>query len=274
MRLLEREKSKRYANAEQVIEDLARCADAPKNGRGELSRVLAARFPDAGQVRPSNAHDAPRTKTGPTAPNRPPVPIVSPTTLGSAAGQTSAPQTRRHPRWLLPVLGIATAGVTATVVAVLVGRSTASAPTERSAAAHASPDASAPGPDALEMAEVHIATDPAGARVIVDEHALGASPVTARVRLGGTLAVRAELDGFVTSVQVIRAEAARRDVVLALAPVPPPPDAGVVDAPPVAKQTVTRRTPPVEPPTAPPSTKTKPEPRGSVTIKPDDVGGD
>jgi hypothetical protein len=177
------------------------------------------------------------------------------------------------------VLGIATAGVTATVVAVLVGRSTAAAPTERGAVvSHASLDVSAPVPDALEMAEVHIATNPAGARVTVDERTLGAAPITTRVRLGATLAVRAELEGFVATDQVIRADELRREVVVSLAPVPPPPDAGIVDAPPpVAKQTVTsppRRTPPVEPPTAPPSTKTKPEPRGSAAIKPDDVGGD
>jgi serine/threonine-protein kinase len=45
MKLLARERDHRYANAELTIEDLARCADSPRNGRSELARILAERFP-------------------------------------------------------------------------------------------------------------------------------------------------------------------------------------------------------------------------------------
>jgi len=55
MRLLERERSARYAKAEDVIEDLARCVHAPRNGRSELVRLLAERFPGECVARPSSA---------------------------------------------------------------------------------------------------------------------------------------------------------------------------------------------------------------------------
>ncbi len=45
MRLLERDLSRRFATAEDAIEALAQCADAPRDGRGELVRTLTARFP-------------------------------------------------------------------------------------------------------------------------------------------------------------------------------------------------------------------------------------
>jgi serine/threonine protein kinase len=56
MRLLERDRSARYAKAELAVDDLASCADAPRSGRGrlELARLLAARFPDAVAARASH----------------------------------------------------------------------------------------------------------------------------------------------------------------------------------------------------------------------------
>jgi len=45
MKLLANARNDRYASAEQAIEALARCKDAPTNGRGELARLLASRFP-------------------------------------------------------------------------------------------------------------------------------------------------------------------------------------------------------------------------------------
>lgn len=53
MQLLTRDKEARYATAEQAIEDLARCADAPRNGRAELARLLAERFPASNAARRS-----------------------------------------------------------------------------------------------------------------------------------------------------------------------------------------------------------------------------
>lgn len=45
MTLLARERSARYATAELALEDLARCANYPPDGRRELVELLAARFP-------------------------------------------------------------------------------------------------------------------------------------------------------------------------------------------------------------------------------------
>ncbi|HEY5926291.1 MAG TPA: serine/threonine-protein kinase [Kofleriaceae bacterium] len=53
MKLLERELPARYATAEQAIHDLLECSGAPKNGREQLIRVLAERFPHNAPVRDS-----------------------------------------------------------------------------------------------------------------------------------------------------------------------------------------------------------------------------
>jgi serine/threonine protein kinase len=44
-KLLERDRERRYACAEDVLTDLLRCRDMTSNGAGELSALLAARFP-------------------------------------------------------------------------------------------------------------------------------------------------------------------------------------------------------------------------------------
>ncbi|MBV8758987.1 MAG: serine/threonine protein kinase [Deltaproteobacteria bacterium] len=56
MKLLERDLPARYATAEQAIDDLLACAEAPKNGRELLKRVLAERFPQEAPVRGSAVH--------------------------------------------------------------------------------------------------------------------------------------------------------------------------------------------------------------------------
>jgi serine/threonine protein kinase len=53
MKLLERDLPARYANAEEAIDDLLACEQAPKNGRELLIRVLAERFPSDAPVRGS-----------------------------------------------------------------------------------------------------------------------------------------------------------------------------------------------------------------------------
>ncbi|HEY5946159.1 MAG TPA: serine/threonine-protein kinase [Kofleriaceae bacterium] len=53
MKLLERDLPARYATAEQAIHDLLECKDAPKNGREQLIRILAERFPHNAPVRDS-----------------------------------------------------------------------------------------------------------------------------------------------------------------------------------------------------------------------------
>jgi len=58
-KLLARDRNDRYPDAEAVIADLVRCEDAPRDGRSELVRVLAERFPEG----------ALRTRIGGTAPS-------------------------------------------------------------------------------------------------------------------------------------------------------------------------------------------------------------
>ncbi|HEX5059285.1 MAG TPA: serine/threonine-protein kinase [Kofleriaceae bacterium] len=65
MKLLERDLPARYATAEQAINDLLECDDAPKNGREQLIRVLAERFPHNAPVRDSIA----RSRSGGTPPH-------------------------------------------------------------------------------------------------------------------------------------------------------------------------------------------------------------
>jgi tRNA A-37 threonylcarbamoyl transferase component Bud32 len=51
MKLLARDREDRYETAEAAIEALARCADNPRNGRSELARWMAGRFPDEVRAR-------------------------------------------------------------------------------------------------------------------------------------------------------------------------------------------------------------------------------
>jgi serine/threonine protein kinase len=64
MKLLERDLPARYATAEQAIHDLLECKDAPKNGREQLIRIMAERFPHHAPVRDSVA----RSRSGQTPP--------------------------------------------------------------------------------------------------------------------------------------------------------------------------------------------------------------
>jgi serine/threonine protein kinase len=97
MKLLARDRELRYATAELAIEDLARCADNPRNGRSELVRLLASRFPAEIQAR-SEGRTASDPITPPREVVRPPVAAVA-GTLISASGQWLAlPEGRRHRR--------------------------------------------------------------------------------------------------------------------------------------------------------------------------------
>jgi len=99
MKLLARDRELRYATAELAIEDLARCADNPRNGRSELVRLLASRFPAEIQARSEG-----RTASDPIAPPvevaRPPVAAVEAVagTLATAASQWQPPPGRRRYR--------------------------------------------------------------------------------------------------------------------------------------------------------------------------------
>jgi serine/threonine-protein kinase len=69
MKLLERDLPARYATAEQAIADLLDCAEAPKNGRELLIKVLAERFPHHAPVRDSVLRSRNTPPQAPTVPD-------------------------------------------------------------------------------------------------------------------------------------------------------------------------------------------------------------
>ena len=77
MRLLERDRAQRYATAEDALDDLLRCADAPRDGRRELEHVLVERFPSKAPVRngsSSRVDASGRRRPSSIPPGLPPVP--------------------------------------------------------------------------------------------------------------------------------------------------------------------------------------------------------
>ena len=75
MRLLACDREERYRTAELAAHDLVSCQDVPRDGRGELARLLEERFPRARRRRPlsrppelSPPSKGPRTVTGSGAP--------------------------------------------------------------------------------------------------------------------------------------------------------------------------------------------------------------
>jgi len=111
MKLLSRELEGRYANAEQAIEDLARCADNPRDGRGDLVRLLVGRFPlevSARSKRPAR----PRAAAQFTA---------FPSTLGGVASQAMPPDARPRARWVWAAAGAALVAVVVFALALGLG---------------------------------------------------------------------------------------------------------------------------------------------------------
>jgi hypothetical protein len=177
MRLLERERSARYAKAALAIEDLASCADRPRNGPGELARLLAERFPEAITARasqPQRRDDAPAANASPAAPDRVTVrdKPASEATLSDAASKSigrarwrvygrepiSSERPRARWRWIAAG-GLVLVGAAASTFALAVasrdrGRPPSPsevAPTSSSASA---PPAPAPPADAATIAAV------------------------------------------------------------------------------------------------------------------------
>jgi serine/threonine protein kinase len=90
MKLLARDRDARYATAEAAIEALLACDDVPRDGRGELAHLLAARFP-----RPSDAR-APRAAGLPVAaaiaaPVAAPAAIAGPVTAAAPPSIAAGP---------------------------------------------------------------------------------------------------------------------------------------------------------------------------------------
>ncbi len=272
MRLLEREKPGRYPNAESAIDDLARCADAPRNGRSELARLLAERFPKAvasRASRPQLQSSAPReeaTASGPTELARPARQEVTPwdrqqpsTTLAGAASQSviSVRPPRRRALWIAAGAAI---GVVA-IVAVILGVSKTREAAAPEPTAVATPNQARPAPPPI----LTITTTPAGATIRVDGVAKGLSPVRLEVVRGARVVVAAEREGFEPVSQPVEIGPNDQTFSLALVAVPAVVDAGaLIDA---SAPVVTKPTRPVKP--TRPATGSN-----SGAFNPNEVGGD
>jgi serine/threonine-protein kinase len=265
MRLLERERSARYANAELATDDLASCADSPRNGHRDLARLLAARFPDAVAARasrpqlgdsspPSNPSPPGRVTVRddkPAAPQRehPPAQAeswkASETTLGTAASQSIGHPGRRVRRVRWPWIAAILLGSAAGTVALLTTRSEAPQPTPAATPPTPGTVASAPAPSDAASAPTQaaptltIVTDPPGATVRIDGSSHGRSPLTIPVELGRRLQIEAEHDGFEPAQQSHTAEREAKTVTITLAPRPTPKPA---EARPPAPQPTARPT--------------------------------
>ncbi|MEJ7602007.1 MAG: serine/threonine-protein kinase [Kofleriaceae bacterium] len=239
MRLLEREPSARYATAELAVEDLARCMNAPRNGRSELSRLLAERFPNAArasrpQLSAPSESGAPRPPGNVTVRDRPPGSsqpardagqrVVSPapppppwppgTTLGHAASQPVGPTAHRRSRWpwIIGAAGLSM-GVVVTVAVV------ASAPV---AVPRAALPASADGsvqPATTNMTTLTIISEPAGASVRLDGVERGRAPTSVQVVRGRQVGLDVSHDGYQPTTQVVTPDREAQTVTVALRPV-------------------------------------------------------
>jgi len=270
MRLLARERPARYAHAEAVIDELARCADAPRNGRSDLARLLAERFPQAVASRSSRSQlpsRLPAEGTAATVSARPqPTPWQqSATTLESAASQSvigsGAPRGLRR-GWL--VGAVAVVGAVAIVFAVTrSGR--------ESVAPASTPTTDTPVPTAA--ATLSITTDPPGAGVRVDGIARGSSPVKVSVTRGVRVVVAAELAGYQPTSRTLDIATAEPTVAIALEAVPViASDAGVADAAVAATVMPDARMPSKPPRKRPPIGSNAGSNAG--TFNPNEVGGD
>ncbi len=225
MRLLERDLTRRFQTARQVITALQACRSASRDGRAELARLLAERFPEralrvpappdpaaeADHHRPPDEPSPPGQRTLALPISEPPaVPWQAPTT-GPTHGQAVRSPLRRARRgpWITAgVLSLAAASTLALVRRPdlrAVDAADATPPTSSPrtgsvpvpAIAPPSPSASIP-PTPLVTAT--IATRPPGARAWIEASSMPAiaalSPLTVHVMPGTRVHIRAELEGF------------------------------------------------------------------------------
>jgi hypothetical protein len=282
MRLMERDLTKRFQSAREVITALRASRYASRDGRAELARYLAERFPERARPVPatSSSSPGPQSTTAPEessspgrrafAVSRPDSPAPPwPSTSDHAQGQAITRATWRAPRRLwLPALGVSLVafGSIATVRLWPRQSDTAAHPekSERAelarppaAAAATSPSAPAaisPAP-APSLLTAIVTTTPLGARVRIEAANLPArvdrSPITIHVAAGLPLHIRAELEGFTTVMQDATIEHEGQAVTLTLSP--------LNTVAPEAK-TVRRMLPPVVAPTKPNTPQRKPAP--------------
>ena len=240
MHLLERGLSKRFQTAREVIAALRGCRAAPRDGRAELERLLAERFPD--RARPVRV---PRSAAAPDSHSDVEEPAFArstpASTTGHAIGEAVPLPARRTQRWPW----IAAGGLSLAVLVILVlvrqaDRHAASAATDpprtnsgpmerapmRSSPSVAPPAASdpvvrSPHP-AAPSATVTVATSPPGATVRIEAAntptTAARSPLTVQVAAGTQLHIRADLDGFRPATQDTTIGPDRQDIVMTLTP--------------------------------------------------------
>lgn len=266
MRLLAREKDARYATAEDAIEDLTRCADAPRNGRGELALLLVERFPDVRRSRPApgRASQPPGRISQPparmsqppgqvtlreTPPHEistlrvPPPAAATHTTLGGAASQSMATQRLRR---TIPILAALFFGV-AVLTGVGIYFTTRKGPRNPEAAVAPQPDAPPlppPSIDAIPETTLTITTDPVGAAVHVDGTDRGNAPVSVRLPKGRSVTISVQREGYAPTQQTVLLDHDKQSITLTLRPIPVAnPDAGAGSATP-PRHTGSASTPP------------------------------
>ncbi len=269
MRLLEREKAKRYENAEAAINEFAGCAHSPRNGRSELARLLADRFPAAVASRASRPPEASASNANAALATElakhPNAWQPTPTTLGSATGQSMASQSSRLRRRWLVVVGAAAASIAIAVTVILVGTRGSDNP----AASSARPDAAVvPTPATLTITSV-----PEGAEIRVDGVGRGSAPVRIEIASGTRVSVSARREGFQSTSETVDMGTANQTLALALVAAPTVIDAGVaeatIDAPAPTTEKPIKLTKPTK--AAKPTTTNG---SAATPFNPNEVGGD
>jgi eukaryotic-like serine/threonine-protein kinase len=281
MRLLERDRNARYATAEHAIADLARCADLPRDGRSELVRILAERFPSAinerlsGRIPTHQPHSPSGAELKGTALERTTAaPVVQSwgtpaTTLGVAASQSVAQQVKRsRAPYAIAAIGVAaaaTAGVIALQPKDATDSSNSHVQSGNSAAAPAAPPVL---PDAAATARVTIESVPSGAEILIDGTSRGTAPLNVQMPAGRAFTVVATRDGFADASTTATAVREGQIVSLTLLAKPASPPDGSTATSRSTKKPVTKPRPSstVRPATG--SNATKPG------FDPNDVGGD
>ena len=252
MRLLDRDLTRRFQTAREVIAALQACQAASRDGRGELARLLAERFPErARRVPAPPIASSPTDAPGQSSPDRrafavssadsagPPWQLSS--TTGHAQGQAVGSPAHRARRWpwiAAVVVLLATLPVVAwmrhtdprAAEAASDARPT-STDTASTRPAVAPPVPSAPPPPAPSAAPspvtATIATEPPGATVRIEAPDLPPkaerSPLTIHVRPGTRVRLRAELEGFQAGRQDTTIDHDGQAVVMTLVPLQAPP---------------------------------------------------
>jgi serine/threonine protein kinase len=78
MRVLAYDREERYQTARLAALDLMRCQDSPRDGRGDLARLLEDRFPCSRRQHPNSRPPAPSTSRDVCTVTEPPVPVGAP----------------------------------------------------------------------------------------------------------------------------------------------------------------------------------------------------